>query len=137
MLAFALAGCGSGSVATPSGPPPPAMALDSGAPPAADGGAYKSLSERPCPAGSALDYDNFGGPFILTWCAGCHSSALPAGSRQNAPASVNFDHVEDVRALAPRIWARAADGNAQMPPAGGPSAADRALLGEWLACGAP
>ena len=139
LFAVAVAACGTGDVGRPSSPSPAATpdAADSGAPPAIDAATYKALSDRPCPKGSTLDYDNFGGPFVLTWCAGCHSAALPEGSRQNAPITVNFDHVEDVRAHAARIWARAADDNAQMPPAGGPNASDREQLGEWLACGAP
>lgn len=35
------------------------------------------------------------------------------------------------------IWIRAADQNFSMPPVGPPPEDERALLGEWLACGAP
>jgi uncharacterized membrane protein len=56
--------------------------------------------------------------------------------RQNAPADVNFDTLEGVHQFAERIAARATGPSANMPPAGGPSAEERALLAEWLACGA-
>jgi uncharacterized membrane protein len=83
-----------------------------------------------------LDYQNFGAPFVTNWCRGCHSSALPDGMRQKAPKDVNFDDEADVRAWAPRIAARAATLTPSMPPAGGPSEEERALLAEWVTCGA-
>jgi uncharacterized membrane protein len=85
---------------------------------------------------SYLDYTTFGEPFLLNWCAGCHSAALPATMRQNAPAGVNFDTLEGVHQFQERIAARATGPSANMPPAGGPSAEERALLVEWLSCGA-
>ncbi len=100
-------------------------------------GPFDSFDERPCPDSSVLTYDNFGGPFVLNWCAGCHSVALEADVRAGATVGVDFDTVEDIRTHAERMWARSADQNMTMPPTGGPPAADRVLLGEWLACGAP
>lgn len=85
---------------------------------------------------SFLRYDNFGSPFIVNWCRACHSSALPPDMRQQAPLGVNFDTVEEIRAWAIRID-RTAGVGLTMPPAGGPSAAERAMLTEWLRCGAP
>lgn len=85
---------------------------------------------------SYLTYDNFGEPFVLDWCRGCHSSAVPAGMRQKAPVAINFDTLEDVRNRSPRVLARAASQTATMPPAGGPTEEERTLLAEWLACGA-
>lgn len=104
----------------------------SGAPPE-----WMSLDERPCPDDSDLTWENFGGPFVLTYCTGCHHSELPADVRQNAPYAINLESVELVRQNADRMWARAADQNATMPPAGAPGADEREWLGEWLACGAP
>lgn len=98
---------------------------------------WNKLSERPCPEDSYLSWENAGGPYMLTYCTGCHSSELPANQRQGAPAGINFDSIDDVRTWAPRIWARAADQNSSMPPVGAPHKTERALLGEWLACGAP
>jgi uncharacterized membrane protein len=84
---------------------------------------------------SYLDYNNFGAPFVINWCRGCHSSSIPQGQRQKAPLAVNFDSVDDVRNFAERIEARAASIDPTMPPAGGPSEAERALLREWIECG--
>ena len=102
-----------------------------------DTGPWSSLKERPCPEDSFLTYDAFGGPFMITWCNGCHSVDLPDGMRQGASLGVDFDTVEDIRRHATRIWARSGDDNITMPPIGGPDEDERALLGEWLACGAP
>ncbi|HWB74454.1 MAG TPA: hypothetical protein VG755_05855 [Nannocystaceae bacterium] len=98
---------------------------------------WMTLDERPCPDDSTLTWESFGGPFVLSYCSTCHGSGLPADMRQNAPVGLDFEHVDQVRMHADRIWARAADQNATMPPAGAPARDDRSLLGEWLACGAP
>lgn len=98
---------------------------------------WNSLAERPCPEDSYVTYENFGRPFLLSWCNGCHSADVPDGMRQGAPIDVNFDAPGDAAAWAERIWARSGDQNATMPPIGPPGAEERALLGEWLACGAP
>ena len=85
---------------------------------------------------SYLDYDNFGAPFVINWCRGCHSSAVPVAMRQKAPADANFDNLDQVRMWSERIAVRAAGTVPNMPPAGGPSEEERLLLAEWLACGA-
>ena len=105
--------------------------------PLPDPGPWEALDERPCPDDSFLSYENFGWPHMLTFCTGCHSSMLPADMRQGAPIEINFDSLEDVRARADRIWARAADQHATMPPVGPAADEERLLLGEWLACGSP
>jgi uncharacterized membrane protein len=84
---------------------------------------------------SFADYTNFGEPFALDWCRGCHSATLPADMRQSAPADVNFDTHDEVLAWKERILVRATGDSPTMPPAGGPSAEERALLAEWLGCG--
>lgn len=85
---------------------------------------------------SYLTYGNFGEPFALDWCRGCHSSAIPAGMRQKAPMGVNFDTQEDITHWRERILMVAAGSQPTMPPAGGPPDEERALLAEWLGCGA-
>lgn len=97
----------------------------------------ETLSERPCEEDSYLTYENFGGPFMLTWCNGCHSSSLPDGERQGAPLGSNFDSLEDIRDRMDDIWDRAGDHNDTMPPVAGPEPDERTQLGEWLACSAP
>jgi uncharacterized membrane protein len=85
---------------------------------------------------SYLDYENFGAPFVINWCRGCHSSAVPANMRQKAPKDANFDNVDQVRMWAERIANRATGTSPSMPPAGGPTHEERLLLAEWVACGA-
>lgn len=99
-------------------------------------GTPRHLAERECPPDSTLTWGNFGAPFMLSWCTGCHAGDLPEGSRRDAPMDVNLDHLDDVRANMDLVWAEAGDHNTSMPPAGGPSADEREMLGEWLACGA-
>jgi uncharacterized membrane protein len=96
-----------------------------------------SLAERACPEDSYLTWEDFGGPFMYTWCNGCHAAALPDGERQAAPLGVDFDNIDLVRHWGERIWARSADHNLTMPPIGGPDDVEREMLGEWLACGSP
>jgi uncharacterized membrane protein len=84
---------------------------------------------------SYLDYGNFGAPFVTNWCRGCHSSAVPANMRQKAPIDVNFDDEADTLEWKERILARATGDKANMPPAGGPTTEERALLAEWITCG--
>lgn len=115
-----------------------APGADAGAPAAvASMGPWTSLAERPCPQDSALSYENFGAPFFLDYCEGCHGSARMTGERQNAPLDAQFDDLAEIRKQAAKIWLKAADGNRAMPPVGGPPQMLRAQLGEWLACGAP
>jgi uncharacterized membrane protein len=85
---------------------------------------------------SFLRYDNFGAPFIVSWCRACHSATVPPDMRQQAPVDVNFDTLDEIRAWSPSIDRLAGEGVA-MPPAGGPSADERAMLTQWLRCGAP
>jgi uncharacterized membrane protein len=118
VAAIAAAGCGGG---------------DDGEAPTS----WDSLSDRPCPEDSFLTYESFGRGFMQNWCTGCHGAGLPEGMRQGAPVGIDFDTIEAVRAWDDRIWARAGDQNDTMPPVGGPPDEERALLGEWLACGAP
>ncbi|HWB78925.1 MAG TPA: hypothetical protein VG755_28380 [Nannocystaceae bacterium] len=97
-----------------------------------------SVPGRDCPPDSFLDATNFGMPFITTWCTGCHSSDLVGDDeRQLAPPEWDFDSLDAIRASVLMVYLNAADEHEDMPPAGGPSAEERALLGDWLACGAP
>ena len=130
--ALVLVACGGGA---PSAAPA-AEPSDAGADADADRAPAKELGERACPPKSALTYDSFGAPFFATWCSGCHGGDLPDDARRGAPRAVTFDDLAQIRPLAARIWLRAGDTNVAMPPSGGPSARDRADLGEWLACGA-
>ena len=83
-----------------------------------------------------MTYETFGAPFVLDWCRGCHSAQLHPSMRQDAPLSVNFDSLVEVRTHAARIR-ELAGATAQMPPRGGPSPEERDLLVEWIDCGTP
>lgn len=86
---------------------------------------------------SLLTYENFGEPFMRDWCTSCHSSDLEAAARANAPVDVNLDSRGGVLFWRDRIGIRAAPAGATMPPTAGPGEEEKALLQEWLDCGAP
>lgn len=91
-------------------------------------------SDTTCDRLPPLSYDNFGAGLLELHCTGCHGSLVPTERREGAPSNVNFDTYEGVLTWADRIEARAVPDGADMPPGGGPSADERALLGEWLDC---
>ncbi|MFI5307635.1 MAG: hypothetical protein ACHQ53_09800, partial [Polyangiales bacterium] len=98
---------------------------------------YAKFWARPCPSGSTLSYENFGSAFFAQYCLRCHSATKQGADRNDAPATLNFDQLDAVRANAERIWGQAGDSNTTMPAgAPRPTPAERAELGEWLACGA-
>lgn len=82
-----------------------------------------------------LTYEGFADGFVRNNCRGCHAEALTGEARHGAPRRVSFDSVEDVRAHREDILAIAVGDNPEMPPAGGPSDAERRLFHEWLVCG--
>lgn len=90
-----------------------------------------------CPPDSYLDYRNFGAPFLRSWCTGCHSAELTGEDRAGAPLGVNFDTRAGTLLHLERIEVRAAAQVPTMPPRGVPGPDERALLKEWIACGAP
>ncbi|MCA9645576.1 MAG: hypothetical protein H6718_36885 [Polyangiaceae bacterium] len=94
-----------------------------------------SSSAKVCKSAQDLTYESFAGPFLLNWCTGCHSSNLGEDERQEAPLSVNFDTLEDVRYWSDRIEVRLKDVR-DMPPAGGLPEADRQAFLTWLSCNA-
>ena len=123
------------------------------------GGADAPHAEQPtsgatCPAGGTTlrftgggngttEPANFGSTFMATSCNGCHGSTVTGVARQGAPTHATFDQLAVVRDHVGLIDQYAAKGptrtNTLMPPVGtpAPSDEDRALLGTWLACGAP
>ena len=82
-----------------------------------------------------LSWANFAEGFLVENCQSCHAST--SVDRHGAPAGVVFDTLNDALEQAARIGVRAAGDDATMPPAGGISEEDRALLAAWLACGEP
>tara|TARA_R110002096_G_scaffold77896_12_gene183566 strand:- start:71201 stop:71719 length:519 start_codon:yes stop_codon:yes gene_type:complete len=84
---------------------------------------------------STLTYANFGEQFFADFCTTCHSST--SLHRNGAPASKNWDTLEQVMADSVRIQVRAGLGTS-MPPSAVeaiPTAEDRAKLAEWIDCG--
>jgi uncharacterized membrane protein len=79
-----------------------------------------------CPADSTLTYENFGSPLLTDNCLSCHAA------RQSPVLGTQAQ----VQANASRIL-QAAVYTTVMPDGGSMATAERALLGEWLACGAP
>ena len=98
-----------------------------------------------CPTPSTLTYANFGEPFMTSYCIGCHSSTLMGAQRHGAPLLHDFDTQAGILPFIAHIDETTASGpdatNTAMPPDGTtpttPTLAERQMLGEWLACGAP
>lgn len=103
---------------------------------------HEALSGAECKEGSTLTWDSFGEKFMTDYCTRCHASSLSGAARQGAPSDHNFETVALVREQIEHIDEQAAAGpdsiNTEMPiGAPAPTEAERLLLGEWLACGAP
>jgi uncharacterized membrane protein len=77
-------------------------------------------------------WETFGKGFLTAHCQGCHAST--AEERYEAPEDVVLDTQADAQDWADRILARASGDDADMPPAGGPSADDKERLRVWLTC---
>jgi len=96
----------------------------------------------PCPPTSTLTYATFGQPFMENYCTRCHSSTLSGDDRMGATEYHDFDSRIGVLQVADHIDQAAGSGpeatNDAMPPDGAsPSLAEREMLAEWIACGAP
>jgi hypothetical protein len=113
-----------------------------------------SYGPAKCPPGSTLRYIgggngrgepvDFGKNFLGKFCTRCHSSAVPERERQGAPVDLNWDSPSIVREQRLQIDAVAGRGPngpvEEMPPLwveSRPAPAERELLAQWLACGAP
>jgi uncharacterized membrane protein len=99
-------------------------------------------TEAVCPPASTLTYANFGQPFMEQYCTRCHSSTLSGDARMGAPEFHDFDSQLGVQRVADHVDQAAGAGpastNDSMPPGGArPTLAERQMLAEWIACGAP
>ena len=95
-----------------------------------------------CPPTSTLTYTTFGQPFMANYCTRCHSSTVTGDDRMGATEFHDFDTQIGIRVVMDHIDQAAGAGpnatNDQMPPDGAtPSLAEREMLAEWIACGAP
>ena len=94
------------------------------------------------PQGTSLTYNNFGKPFMESYCTRCHDSNKMGEMRQGAPAYHDFDTLIGIKQVSNHVDETAASGpeatNLAMPPDGAkPTLAERQMLGEWIACGMP
>ena len=78
-----------------------------------------------------ITWDAWGNGFFTTYCKSCHSSA--SGNRFDAPESVNFDDLSDVREWSARIRVRTLD-EETMPVGGGVPDDELARLEAWMDC---
>jgi uncharacterized membrane protein len=94
---------------------------------ACTGGASSTgIAQVSCPTDSTLSYANFGQDFMATNCLSCHATKeRPFLSTQ-----------AEVKANASKILQEAVYTDA-MPQDSNMDNAEREMLGEWLACGAP
>ncbi len=102
-----------------------------------EGSAGSEGTDGPEPAFGGLTFDTFADGFLRNWRRSCHSSTLQGQARYGDPEGVDFNTHEDARLWRDRILERATGDDPSMPPAGGPSEEQRALLREWLQAGAP
>lgn len=84
------------------------------------------ISEVSCPTDSTLTYENFGAAFFADNCSSCHAS------KENPILTTQAQ----IKAQASRILDEAVY-TTSMPEDADLGVDERALLGEWLACGAP
>ena len=95
-----------------------------------------------CPVeGTELTYQNFGRPFLESYCFRCHGLHVTGEARQGAPVDHMFDTALDCWIDANHIDQRTGSGplatNEQMPPDGPfPTVEERRKLSLWLSCGA-
>jgi len=83
------------------------------------------ISELSCPPDSTLTYANFGQDLITTECMSCHDKQSPQLGTQ-AQIKARASQILDMA-----VYTDAMPNGRDMP------LAQRELLGEWLACGAP
>lgn len=86
----------------------------------------------PCADAPTVTWETFGAGFVAENCQSCHASTT--ANRNGAPESVVFDTVDDVWALRDDVLDAAAVDPPTMPPLGGTTEDDRALLTIWLTC---
>jgi uncharacterized membrane protein len=84
------------------------------------------ISPVSCPTSSTLTYANFGSAFMTGNCLSCHASKDSPTLTSQSQIKVNASRILDVA-----VYTDA------MPQDSNMAIAEREMLGEWLACGAP
>ena len=92
-----------------------------------------------CPPDNTLTYDNFGAPFMESYCTRCHDQDKHGAERHGAPIYHDFDTLYGILVVASHVDREAAAGpnaiNRLMPYDGDkPTDDERYQLGQWLAC---
>ncbi len=98
------------------------------------------MSGSSCPTDRSVTYATFGRAFFAAYCTRCHGrDKVGMAARNGAPEGYNFDTLEGIQPMIPRIDNVAAAGpkklNNYMPlTEPKPTDAERQRLGSWLAC---
>jgi len=99
-----------------------------------------TFTESVCPPTDPPTYASFGQTFMEAYCTECHDSAKTGVMRQDAPPTIDFETLAQLRMWTSQIDKQAAFGpagmNRLMPPDGNPKPTDdeRRRLGEFIAC---
>lgn len=108
---------------------------------ACGGGSEEGVfTQSVCPPTDPPTYASFGQTFMESFCTECHDAAKTGTMRQDAPPTIDFDTLANLRMWTSQIDKQAAIGpagmNRLMPPAGNPLPTDdqRHRLGEFIAC---
>ena len=108
---------------------------------ACGGGSEEGVfTQSVCPTTDPPTYANFGQQFMESFCTECHDAAKTGVMRQDAPPTIDFDTLANLRMWTSQIDKQAAIGpagtNRLMPPSGNPTPTDdqRRRLGEFIAC---
>ncbi len=107
-------------------------------PPIANLYPYPNMTLLNCPKGTMSSYENFGSGFMSQFCLACHSQKVPTNLRAGAPLETNFDTAGDVQRWRALIILRTnSAAKNPMPPTQEIPKSQKAILSEWLECGAP
>ena len=103
-----------------------------------EGSTLKPLDTGYAVCSDVGSWSTVGAPFVVTWCAPCHSSdLLTEETRGGAPVGVDIQTYADVVRWEASIRAWALTDSPLMPPTGGPSSAERERVEAWMDCGMP
>jgi hypothetical protein len=86
--------------------------------------------------GAGVQWNGFGQGFLLTYCTACHATTVTGEGRKGAPEGIDFDTLAGTQDHTERIKVRVLT-SGDMPPSGGPSSEELAMLKQWLDCGLP
>jgi uncharacterized membrane protein len=96
-------------------------------------GADSDPVDDPCADEPSASWESFGSGFVTQYCQTCHASTTP--DRHGAPEEVVFDTAADVWARKAQVLEVTLSEPASMPPQGGVTDDDKAMLRAWLECG--